>query len=147
MYQFNEALSNTKCVEEQYWWHLHVNVLVALLKYSNPDLRNMRTIPKTLSSNQNDLHVNMIKKNIVNFVYYCISHKIMIKYWQNAIGSIKKALLLINTAKTDHFFETSYDATTKPNLKFSVVVPKLSKQKVEKPPTNVRFSLKDFKVW
>lgn len=44
----------------------------------------MWTIPKNLSSNQNDFHVNMIKTN-VNL--YIISHKIMIKYWQNAIGS------------------------------------------------------------
>lgn len=46
--------------------------------------------------------------------------------------------------KNDNFFETSYDATTKPSLNFSVVVPKLFKQKKpEKPPKNVRFSLKD----
>lgn len=46
--------------------------------------------------------------------------------------------------KNDNFFETSYDATTKPSLNFSVVVPKLFKQKnPEKPPKNVRFSLKD----
>lgn len=46
--------------------------------------------------------------------------------------------------KNDNFFETSYDATTKPSLNFSVVVPKLFKQKNnEKPPKNVRFSLKD----
>lgn len=31
--------------------------------------------------------------------------------------------------KNDNFFETSYDATTKPSLNFSVVVPKLFKQK------------------
>lgn len=46
--------------------------------------------------------------------------------------------------KNDNFFETSYDATTKPRLNFSVVVPKLFKQKKnEKPPKNVRFSFKD----
>lgn len=56
-----------------------------LLNYWNADLKNMWTIPKNLSSNQNDLHVNMIKTN-VNL--YIISHKIMINYWQNAIGSI-----------------------------------------------------------
>lgn len=51
--------------------------------------------------------------------------------------------------KNDNFFETSYDATTKPSLNFSVVVPKLFKQKKknEKPPKNVRFSLKDSIVW
>lgn len=49
--------------------------------------------------------------------------------------------------KNDNFFETSYDATTKPSLNFSVVVPKLFKQKKpEKPPKNVRFSLKDSRV-
>lgn len=50
--------------------------------------------------------------------------------------------------KNDNFFETSYDATTKPSLNFSVVVPKLFKQKknTEKPPKNVRFSLKDSRV-
>lgn len=39
--------------------------------------------------------------------------------------------------------------TTKPSLNFSVVVPKLFKQKKknEKPPKNVRFSLKDSIVW
>lgn len=36
--------------------------------------------------------------------------------------------------KNDNFFETSYDATTKPSLNFSVVVPKLFKPK--KPPRN-----------
>lgn len=45
----------------------------------------MWTIPKNLSSNQNDFHMNMIKTN-VNL--YIISHKIMINHWQNAIGSI-----------------------------------------------------------
>lgn len=56
----------------------------------------MWTIPKNLSSNQNDFHVNMIKTN-VNL--YIISHKIMIKYWQNAIGSIQISIFFINTAK------------------------------------------------
>lgn len=102
----------------------------------------MWTIPKNLSSNQNDFHVNMIKTN-VNL--YIISHKIMIKYWQNAIGSIQKSIFFYKHCKNDNFFETSYDATTKPSLNFSVVVPKLFKQKTQRETTQKRaFFLKRF---
>lgn len=44
--------------------------------------------------------------------------------------------------KNDNFFETSYDATTKPSLNFFVVVPKLFKQK--KPTQKRAFFLKRF---
>lgn len=48
--------------------------------------------------------------------------------------------------KNDNFFETSYDATTKPSLNFSVVVPKLFKQKKKKRETTQKraFFLKRF---